>query len=385
MKKIIAILLTAMMTLNLAACGSEAASETSSDTENVAVSSTETEEETTGETKIITDHAGNQVEIPTEINSIILGSVYPIASVLTVYLGSAEKIKGIHPVSMSAAENGLLGELYPEILDAETGYINGDEINVEEVLKLDPDIAIGVTTDQAEVLAEAGIPAVVVSPSAWEYDVLETYNQWVDLLDQIFGQSEISERVSTYSQEAYDSIQERVSTLSSDEKKKVLILFKYDESAMITSGPNFFGQNWCDSVGAINVAEEIADGSTVAINMEQVYEWNPDIIIITNFTGTQPEDLYNNAIGGDDWSTVNAVKNGQVYKMPLGLYRTFTPGADTPVTLQWFAKTVYPELFSDIDVEEVTRAYFSDYYGVEVTDTQLEKMYHPSSAGADGL
>lgn len=151
----------------------------------------------------------------------------------------------------------------------------------------------------------------------------------VDLLDQIFGQSEISERVSTYSQEAYDSIQERVSTLSSDEKKKVLILFKYDESAMITSGPNFFGQNWCDSVGAINAAEEIADGSTVAINMEQVYEWNPDIIIITNFTGTQPEDLYNNAIGGDDWSTVNAVKNGQVYKMPLGLYRTFTPGADT--------------------------------------------------------
>lgn len=385
MKKIIAILLTAMMTLNLAACGSEAASENSSDTENVAVSSTETEEDTTGETKIITDHAGNQVEIPTEINSIILGSVYPIASVLTVYLGSAEKIKGIHPVSMSAAENGLLGELYPEILDAETGYINGDEINVEEVLKLDPDIAIGVTKDQAEVLAEAGIPAVVVSPSAWEYDVLETYNQWVDLLDQIFGQSEISERVSTYSQEAYDSIQERVSTLSSDEKKKVLILFKYDESAMITSGPNFFGQNWCDSVGAINVAEEIADGSTVAINMEQVYEWNPDIIIITNFTGTQPEDLYNNAIGGDDWSTVNAVKNGQVYKMPLGLYRTFTPGADTPVTLQWFAKTVYPELFSDIDVEEVTRAYFNDYYGVEVTDTQLEKMYHPSSAGADGL
>ena len=385
MKKIIAILLTAMMTLNLAACGSEAASEKSSDTENVAVSSTETEEDTTGETKIITDHAGNQVEIPTEINSIILGSVYPIASVLTVYLGSAEKIKGIHPVSMSAAENGLLGELYPEILDAETGYINGDEINVEEVLKLDPDIAIGVTKDQAEVLAEAGIPAVVVSPSAWEYDVLETYNQWIDLLDQIFGQSEISERVSTYSQEAYDSIQERVSALSSDEKKKVLILFKYDESAMITSGPNFFGQNWCDSVGAINVAEEIADGSTVAINMEQVYEWNPDIIIITNFTGTQPEDLYNNAIGGDDWSTVNAVKNGQVYKMPLGLYRTFTPGADTPVTLQWFAKTVYPELFSDIDVEEVTRAYFSDYYGVEVTDTQLEKMYHPSSAGADGL
>ena len=119
--------------------------------------------------------------------------------------------------------------------------------------------------------------------------------------------------------------------------------------------------------------------------MEQVYEWNPDIIVITNFTGTQPEDLYNNAIGNDDWSTVNAVKNKQVYKMPLGLYRSFTPGADTPVTLQWFAKTVNPELFADTDIEEVTRTYFKDYYGIDLNEEQLNKMYHPAREGADGL
>ena len=32
----------------------------------------------------------------------------------------------------------------------------------------------------------------------------------------------------------------------------------------------------------------------------------------------QPDDLYNNAIDGDDWSNVAAVKNQQVYKFPLG-------------------------------------------------------------------
>ena len=95
--------------------------------------------------------------------------------------------------------------------------------------------------------------------------------------------------------------------------------------------------------------------------------------------------MYNNAVGNDDWSTVAAVKNKQVYKMPLGLYRTFTPGADTPVTLQWFAKTVYPELFEEVNIEEVTKSYFKEYYNVELTEEQIEKMYNPAREGANGL
>lgn len=394
MKKFIAFTLTAALTFALVGCGN---STTQTNTQET-VESTQVEESQTkiteetqpmaqepqAETKIVTDHAGVEVEVPTKIDRIVVGSFYPLASVLTVYLGGADKIVGIHPVSMSAAKNGLLSEIYPEILNADTSFINGSEVNVEELLKLNPDVVLGVDKEQAQILRDAGIPAVTFSASAWNYDVVETYDHWIELLDQIFGQSELSCKVSEYSKEIYSSIQEKVSTILQEDKKKVLVLFKYDESAMIASGPNFFGQFWCDASGAVNVAEE-TEGSSVQINMEQVYEWNPDIIIITNFTGTQPEDLYNNAIGSDNWSTVNAVKNKQVYKMPLGLYRSYTPGADTPVTLQWFAKTVNPELFADTDIDKVTREYFKEYYGIELTDIQLNKMYKPAREGADGL
>ena len=251
-------------------------------------------------------------------------------------------------------------------------------------MKLNPDIVLGVGKEQAQMLRKAGIPAVTFSAAAWNYDVVETYDHWIELLDQIFGKSEISDKVAAYSKEVYADVQQKVSTIAQEDKKKVLVLFQYDDSAMIASGPNFFGQFWCDASGAVNVAAQ-TEGNSVQINMEQVYEWNPDLIVITNFTGTQPEDLYNNAIGNDDWSTVNAVKNKQVYKMPLGLYRSFTPGADTPVTLQWFAKTVNPELFADTDIEEVTRTYFKDYYGIDLNEEQLNKMYHPAREGADGL
>lgn len=59
--------------------------------------------------------------------------------------------------------------------------------------------------------------------------------------------------------------------------------------------------------------------------MEQIYAWNPDIIFITNFTETQPADLLENKVDGQDWSQVKAVQEGKVYKIPLGIYRWFPP------------------------------------------------------------
>ena len=76
-----------------------------------------------------------------------------------------------------------------------------------------------------------------------------------------------------------------------------------------------------------------------------------DIVLLTNFTPLQPNDLIEGRDAGRDWTSVKAVKDRRVYKMPLGLYRSFTPTADTPLTLLWLAKTIYPERFADIDLQ----------------------------------
>ena len=146
---------------------------------------------------------------------------------------------------------------------------------------------------------------------------------------------------------------------------------------MVTSGRKFFGQFWCDAVGGRNVAEGVAaENSNAVINMEQVYEWNPDIIFITNFTPVQPEDLYENAVGQDDWSPVKAVQDKQVYKLPLGTYRSYTPSTDTPMTLLWMAKQVYPDLFPDVDITREVKNYYEEMYGVE-----LSSQHHIAGGG----
>ncbi len=383
LKRILSLLLCAAMVPLSACSGGE---ESSSASQPEASVSSQAEQES--DTITITDHGDNQVTLPRQIDRIVVTDIYPLPSVITVFLGSADKLVGIHPTSMSAAQSGLLGEIFPEILEADTSFMTGSDLNIEQLLSLEPDVVFYTAgnTQLQSALENAGIPAVGVSPTKWDYDIIETYDQWIALLAQIFPENaETSDLVSQYSEEIYSMVQERVAGIPEEEKKDILFLFQYSDQQMITSGKNFFGQFWAEAVGGRNVAEEVqAENSNAVINMEQVYQWNPDVIFITNFTPAQPEDLYTNAIGGDDWSQVEAVSTRQVYKLPLGTYRSYTPSTDTPVTLLWMAQKVYPELFEDIDINAEVRDYYQQLYGIQLTDEQIEKMYHPSSDAADG-
>lgn len=388
-KKLMAMMMCLTLTVGTFAGCAGGETKEAEDSKTEEMSDKDSEQEVSKDTITITDHADREVEVPAEINRIVVADIYPMASVLTVFLGSAKKLVGIDPVCMSAAESGLLGELFPEILDADTSFMNGADLNVESLLALEPDVVFcsAGNSELISTLENAQIPAVGISPSKWDYDILETYDQWTALLSQMFPEnSNKSEEISAYSKEVYEQVQEMVKDIPQEEKKKVLFLFQYDDQQMVTSGKHFFGQFWCDAVGALNAAEEIeVDNSNAVINMEQVYQWNPNVIIITNFTPTQPEDLYHNAVGGDDWSTVKAVQDKQVYKMPLGTYRSYTPSADTPVTLYWMAKTVYPDLFPDLDITKEVKDYYQDLYQVSLTDDQIERMYNPSSAAAENF
>ena len=394
MKRLLCIILTGVMVLASVGCGSKTKEQKSVETtaaETEETKAEETEAEATEETKtgthVIVDHLGIEVEVPYEVNRIAVGNILPLPSVLTVFFDSAEKIVGMSPNSMSAAENGLLGELYPDILKAETGYMNGTDINLEELMKLEPDIVLYSASqpEQGEQLRNAGFAAVALSVNKWEYNAIETLNQWIGLLSEIFPDNDKTEVVAKHSDEIYNMVQERVADIPEEERERVFFLFKYSDTDMETSGSKFFGQFWADAVGAVNVAEEITTDNQVAANMEQVYKWNPTIIFITNFTAAQPDDLYNNTIGNYDWSAVDAVKNQKVYKMPLGMYRSYTPGADTPVTLLWFAKNTYPALFEDIDMIQETKDYYKEVFGVELTDDQASAIFEPNAEAGSGF
>ncbi len=373
--RIVSILLVLAMTaaLMLGGCGAG-----SSKTGDSALS----EDTAAGsQTVTVTDHNGNEVTLPKNIERIAVCNILPLPSVLSVFFDSAEKIVAMAPSSMSAAKNGLLSELYPEILNADTTAISGNDVNTEELMKLDPQVVFYSAASETlgEKLRKAGFNAVAVSANKWEYNAIETLNQWIDLLAQIFPESanDRAKLVRNYSSESMDLVEERTAKLTDEEKARVFFLFQYSDESIVTSGNSFFGQWWADSIGAVNVANELTEDNSVKATMEQIYSWNPEIILMTNFNEYKPEDLYNNTVGSYDWSKISAVENKKVYKMPLGMYRSYTPGVDTPITLLLLAKTVYPQLFEDVDITEKTVEYYKEVFGIELTSEQAASIFSP--------
>ena len=340
-----------------------------------------------GKTVTIVDHADKEVKVPEKIDKIAVCDIYPLPSVLAVFFDSADKIVGMPEPSMTAAKNGLLGKLYPEILDAETGYIDGTNVNMEELAKLEPDVVFysASSTELGDQLADAGFNAVAISVNRWDYNCIETLDNWIALLSQMFPESDKTKVVQQKSHEIYDLVQERVKSLSDDQRKDVFFLFQYSDTTLLTSGKQFFGQWWADAIGARNVAEELTNDNSVPVSMEQIYDWDPDMIFITNFNPYFPDDLYNNTVEGYDWSPVSAVADRNVYKMPLGMYRSYTPGADCPVTLLWMAKTAYPSQFQDIDVISEAKDYYKEVFGIELTDEQAKSIFEPAQSAGEGF
>ena len=374
--KLLKSLLAAVLTVTVAACSTgSSASSASSIKEEVNVP----------ETVTVTDHADRTVEVPTNPEKVAILGIYPLASMLSVYLNSAETIVAMEPASANAAKNSVLIDLYPEIGNITTDILSGEDLNIEALVALEPEVVYYNAADKADLekLENAGLTAVAFSPTKWKFDVIETYRQWIGLLDQIYpSSSKNAKLVDQYSTDIYNMIQETVAGV--EQPQKILFLYQYDENAMITSSSRFFGEWWAKAAGGVNVASDVqAETANAKITMENVYEWNPDVIFITNFTKATPEDLYSNAIGTDDWSTVKAVQDHRVYKMPMGTYRTYTPSSDTPMTLLWMAQAVYPELFADVDVRAEVKDYYSQLFGITLTDDQIDRMYTPNTDASE--
>ena len=370
-KKILCLILTAIMLLSVTGCSKSSVSSAANSNDTIT----------------ITDHNGNTVKVPKHIERIVVCDIYPLPSVLAVFFDSAKKIVGMAQPSMTAAKNSLLSKLYPEILNAKTGFINGSDVNVEELTALKPDVVFysASSRELGEKLRKAGFNAVAISVNKWNYNAIETLNNWISLLSQIFPDNDKTEIVKNYSNKTYEMVQKRVSNLPEKGRARLFFLFNYSANSIATSGNQFFGEWWAEAIGAVNTAKEINKDNAVQVNMEQIYKWNPDKILVTNFTKAQPKDLYNNTIGSYNWSGIKAVENKQVYKMPLGMYRSYTPGVDTPITLLWLAKTVYPDLFKDINITDEVKKYYKTVFGIDLTDQQANLIFTPVSDAGSGF
>ena len=110
-------------------------------------------------------------------------------------------------------------------------------------------------------------------------------------------------------------------------------------------------------------------GGWSKINLEQIAAWNPDQIYIVAYR----EDIkvvLKSMKDSPEWQELNAVKNDKLTAFPVDFYSWDQPDSRWILGLKWLAKQIHPELFTDLNIEEMTRKFFKDLY--YLTDEQYE-------------
>jgi iron complex transport system substrate-binding protein len=340
---------------------------------------------TAGQTIIAEDMLGRKVEVPARPSRIVTDRILPFPSTYFVAVRSdMSELVAMHPASKSAAVNSLLNIMAPAIGAAETGIFNGNTPNVEEILRLKPDLVFAYADIDGAIdpYEAAGITALgIKAASAAGGDAIETLKGWFKVLAYTGGDKAGMDSIIRAGEEAKAMI-ERTLAQAQPEKPKAIFLFSTSGSNLEIAGGDFFSEYWLKNTGADDPASREFQGRKV-VNMEQLYAWNPDIIYITNFTPLSPEEILNNTALGLDWTSLKAVQNKRVHKIPLGIYRWFPPSGDSPLMFYWLAQKNHPNLFT-YSFEEILVNYYRDHYNYSLKADEIAFILNPNAAAAAG-
>ena len=363
----------------LGGCGKKDATEKNAEAKNVSTEEKVATKNEAGSHKV-TDHAGHEVEVPNKIEKIVIDQVPILSTYMAYNEGKAPYIVGYAGSLKQVISGTVLKDMAPELLDATNTVQGQSDLNVEEIMKLKPDVIFynAKNQDRYEKLSKTGVPCIgfVTMGADTPADPINRYGEWLKLLEDVFGEKGKMDDFLKAGDDIVKDVEERIAKVPDEKRPSGMILWKYQEGTPIVAGKGTFGDFWLKRLKVKNVAVDAKGYAKV--NVEQIYAWNPDVFYLDGpgLLNIKTEDVYNNSVEGFDFSNLKAVKDKRVYNSKLGMWNWLTPNPDAPLVLAWLASETYPDAFKDYDLKKVIKDYYQKWYNYELSDEQIEDMFN---------
>jgi iron complex transport system substrate-binding protein len=310
----------------------------------------------------ITDMLGRNVEVPSNITRV--ASLSNTATVLT-YMLVPDKLIGWDS-NRSSIQNTYMDSKYQKLPVMGGGK---KDANYETFISMNPDVVFvghGTTVDDVNDMQEklGMIPLLDVEGD----NNLTDIDDAITFMGKIVGaQGKASDLVS-FHQRMLSDVVSKTAAIPETEKKRVY--YARDSTGLSTNPSGSAHTQLIDMCGGINVADVPITKGTVGVSIEQVLEWNPDIIIASDPT------FYQNVYSDPLWQNVKAVQDKQVYLVPSSPFNWFEnpPGANSILGIPWTAKVLYPDKFSDLDLKNITKEFYSEFYQYNLTDDEANNI-----------
>lgn len=365
-RHLLALLLCFVMTVSLFV----GYSETKAASEETTQSEEQTETQETGETREITDMAGRKVTVPAAEDIESVFSTGPVAAIF-MYMVAPDKLLGWN-YELNDVEKSIILEKYHDL----PNFGMGDAINYEAVIAANPTIALNcgkindaMVSDCDALSKSLGIPVIAVD------NELNNSAEAFRFMGELLGVEDHAEELAEYSEKIFTDI---ASLADIPEDEKVSVYFGNGEDSLETAPRGSQHAQILDAVNVTNVADlELGDGSRVQISAEQLFAWNPDVIVVN---GEPKADKSGNSAAEDilsnpDYASLKAVQDNKVYGTPNAPFSWVDrpAGPNRLIGMRWLSAVVYPE-YIKCDVNEEIREFFNLFYHVDLSDEQLENV-----------
>ncbi|NLE73119.1 MAG: ABC transporter substrate-binding protein [Actinobacteria bacterium] len=321
-------------------------------------------------TRVLTDMAGREVVVPAKVERVF--SAIPIGTVLLYTLDPA--ILCAKNFDLSDMERLYTVDSY-QALPVMGTYIVGDTTNIEELLELKPDVVLyaGFINDQWKTQVYAaqkrlGIPVVMVDSALDKTP--ETYT----LIGELIGQETRAKELSDYCKNTIDEAKQISATIDSARS-----IYYAAGEVLSTYAKGSIHSELIDFVGGDNVVvvESKSPFARVTVVWEQLLNWNPDMIITNSphTRGGAASDVRTELLTNSKYSDMTAVQNSEVFTIPCAPFNWFgePPSVARILGIKWLGSLMYPDKY-DYDMVAETKAFYSKFYHLELTDAQFDQI-----------
>ena len=304
---------------------------------------------TNGKTRIITDGAGREVEVPEKVETIVCVGVGALR--YTCYVGAQDLVVGVEDYEVKPGMTRLYNYLnFDKFKDLPLIGTNGQPYT-EEIINLAPDVIVMskfASVEADDLQSKTGTPVVVVPGSDTTLD--QNAYDTICILGELYGMQTRATELTNYLKGIQKDLDDRTKDIPDSEKPSVYVAGVSFKGAHGFEGTEA-GYGPFALIHANNLADTTGKTGAFDIDLEQVLSWDPDIIFL-DFNGMKliNEDYAKNP---DYYHSLTAVQEGKVYSQIS--FRSSASNLETALADAYYAACVmYPEQFKDVD--PVTKA-----------------------------
>lgn len=340
MKKIGTLVLALMLTLvfTLSGCGQTSSNSSSSQKPK---------------TITVKDSKGGSVTVPFEPKRVVVMN-NAVAEIIYV-LGGKDKIVGV--------SNDLK---FPEDLAKKPKVGKAFTPDIEKVMEMKPDLVFGygqyVKKEQIDKLKAAGITFISIDGFK-----IKSLDSDIETIGKIFNKQDKAKQYVSFIDKYVNLVKDRTSKLKPEEKVSAY-WEGYSDYTSVSKGAS--GDEMLSIAGINNIAKDQSIAYPKVSN-EWILEKNPQYMIKEPSTkisfGYKINDLkamnqfYNKFISRTGWEKIDAVKNKKVYIMSDEI----ATSARSVVGICYLAKLCYPNLFKDLNPENVHKEMLKQFYNID--------------------